>query len=218
MQPSFLRTDEQKDALCSLQLVSEQLPKVLDNPLNWKWVIIALHNALQGFMVLALKGSDSLNVLSKDSCVEWLAAYDNPDSSLPRLKIDDFMRLYKKIKMGRGTYDKEILKESAVPRKQSDLMLMYSGSVPFKPIGTQSDSVKLLHHLRNDFMHFLPKGWSIDLSGLPKMVNDCVDIIEFLAFECHNVVWNSADLQTEIRQLLDKIRLAGEALRAVRET
>ena len=52
--------DEQRDAVFSLQLVSELLEKTEANPQYWKWVIIALHSSLQGFMVLALKGSDGL--------------------------------------------------------------------------------------------------------------------------------------------------------------
>ncbi len=35
--------------------VLEELKAARTKPYNWKWVVIALHNALQGFMVLALR-------------------------------------------------------------------------------------------------------------------------------------------------------------------
>ena len=73
-------------------------------------------------------------------------------------------------------------------RKPSDRMMMYGHSQPFKPQGTQTESVKMLNHLRNEFIHFLPKGWSLEASGLPQVVKDCVNIIAFLAFECGNVL------------------------------
>lgn len=48
-----LDTDEALEAVLSLEMVRDQLLKVEQNLHYWKWVIIALHNALQGYMVLA---------------------------------------------------------------------------------------------------------------------------------------------------------------------
>jgi hypothetical protein len=69
----YLRTDETQQAVLALRMVSEQLSRVSQNPHYWQWVVIGLHNALQGFMVLALRGTDDLNVLTDKCATEWTA-------------------------------------------------------------------------------------------------------------------------------------------------
>ncbi len=96
------------EAVISLEMLCEQLPKVIDNPHYWKWIVIALHNALQGFMVLALKGSNGLNVLTEECEKEWIAAFKRHDNVWPKRKLDTFLNLYKKIKSGRKLYEEEM--------------------------------------------------------------------------------------------------------------
>jgi len=47
---------------------------------------------------------------------------------------------------------------------------------------SQEDSadIALLHELRNDFAHFTPKGCSIDLEGLPRIVDKTLGLVEVL--------------------------------------
>jgi hypothetical protein len=59
----WLRTDERKEAVNSLEKAYQFILEVHNDPYNWKWVIIAIHNATQAFMVLALQGPASLNVI-----------------------------------------------------------------------------------------------------------------------------------------------------------
>lgn len=183
---NWLRTDETQEAVLALQLVSEQLTnlELTGNLHYWNWVIVSLHNALQGFMVLALRGSNNVNVLTEECAIEWLAAVERGDGKYPEPKLDKFLNLYKKIKSAR--------------------MEMYVNSKTFKPSGTQGRSVKLLNSYRNDFIHFVPKGWSIEVSGLPQVIGDCIGIISFLAFESGNVIWHEADLEIQTRMFLEK--------------
>lgn len=184
----WLETDEHKEAVLALQLASEQLTHLesTDNPRFWNWVIVGLHSALQGYMVLALRGPNSLNVLTDKCTKEWLAAYESGSGKYPVQKLDGFMNLYKKIK--------------------SERMLMYDHSRVFKPSGTQGGSVKKLNSFRNDFIHFTPKGWRIEVSGLPQIVDDCLNIISFLAFECNNMLWNDQNLEEQTRELIDRAK------------
>jgi hypothetical protein len=75
---NWLETDEFQEAVLALQLTSEQLSHLATtgNLHHWTWVIVCLHNALQGFMVLALRGTNNINVLTKDCAKEWLEAYE----------------------------------------------------------------------------------------------------------------------------------------------
>ena len=182
----WLETDEFQETVLALQLTTEQLLHLATNGNlhYWTWVIVCLHNALQGFMVLALRGTNNMNVLTKDCAEEWLAAYERGDGQYPEQKLDRFLNLYKKVK--------------------SKQMKMYVNSQPLKPSGTQSRSVKKLNAFRNDFIHFVPKGWSIEVSGLPQIVDDCLNIISFLAFECGNIFWDEQELETLTKVLLER--------------
>ena len=47
-------------------------------------------------MVLALKGSSSLNVMKSSDASKWMAAYES-DGVYPNVKLDFFNSLFKKI-------------------------------------------------------------------------------------------------------------------------
>ena len=76
----WLSTNEWVEAVSDFEIFSEQLQQVIDDPRRWKWAVIVLHSGIQGMMILALKGSDRLNVLRCD------------------FKLNGFLELYKKIK------------------------------------------------------------------------------------------------------------------------
>lgn len=54
--PEYLRVDEHEDAVNALEHAAETALTLERNPTNWKWVIISLHNALQGALVWTLMG------------------------------------------------------------------------------------------------------------------------------------------------------------------
>jgi hypothetical protein len=184
----WLSTDRALDAVNSLEMVYEQLAKTNRDPHRWKWVLIALHNALQAYMVLALRGSDGLNVLTDKLAKEQVDAWKQNSKILRPLRLDDFGNLYKKI-------------------QKRKLMLRGTSSKVFVPQGTQDESVELLQELRNDFIHFVHGGLAIKLIGLPRVVKDCIDIIDFLAFKCGNVLWYDDTLEARTKELIEQIRL-----------
>ena len=57
------RTDDMKNAVFSLRVLYDHLAKVLNEPLYWKWALLALHDALQGFMVANLADSSKLSIM-----------------------------------------------------------------------------------------------------------------------------------------------------------
>ena len=204
----WLRTDEALEAVLSLEMVCDQLRKVTDNHYYWKWVIIALHNALQGYMVLALRGTNSINILTKECAQGRMEARMSRFDKFPKRRLDSFLNLYKKIQRGRKTYDDWKKGNGILHRKKGDLMLMYTHSRPFKPKGTQTDSVKRLNYWRNVFIHFLPQNLSLDMDCFPRMVTDCIDIIAFLAFDCGNILWHDQSLEHKTEILIEQIKTA----------
>jgi hypothetical protein len=52
---------------------------------------------------------------------------------------------------------------------------MYVHSQRFVPKGSQGDSVKRLNRLRNEYIHFTPRVWVLELAGLPKIAEDSLE-------------------------------------------
>ena len=59
MAAPVIRTDDEIEAVYALEKALAELRVARGQPYNWKWAILALHNALQGFMVLALRFTNS---------------------------------------------------------------------------------------------------------------------------------------------------------------
>jgi hypothetical protein len=174
MTERWLRTNSFLETVSALETFTDELRLVGQDAYRWKWAILALHGALQGMMVLALQGSHGLHVLKEEDATRWLEAHAHGGPYPTDLKLDDFLGLYDKIK--------------------GDQMLMYSHSCKFRPQGTQGASIKQLNRLRNEFVHFTPRVWALELTGLPAICNDCLDIADFLARQSNNVTWPDAEL------------------------
>jgi hypothetical protein len=57
----WLRLDERSNALDNLHMCDHVLG-ALPDPIRWKWAVIALHQALYGFALAAVQGTDALSV------------------------------------------------------------------------------------------------------------------------------------------------------------
>ncbi len=178
----WLQTDEVEETISALETTVESLRRARDDLYQWKWVILALHNSLQGFMILALRGSHGLHVLRPKDAKHWLEAHRKGGPYPADVKLDQFLNLYKKTK--------------------SDIMGMYVHSRRFVPNATQDKSIGKLNVLRNEFVHFAPKGWSLEVTGLPDICLDCLAIAEFLGWQSGNVLWPDEANATRARQAL----------------
>lgn len=55
---------------------------------------------------------------------------------------------------------------------------------PVKLSNQQKESIrKLKHEFRNNFEHYVPKLWAIELSGMPQIAIDVLEVIRFLALD-----------------------------------
>ena len=182
----YLTTDSFLETVSALEAFADELRHLDQDLYRWKWGILALHSALQGMMVLALQGSHGLHVLREEDAARWLDAHERGGPYPDDLKLDDFLCLYDKIK--------------------SDLMLMYDHSEKFQPQGTQGGSVKRLNSLRNEFIHFTPRVFVLDLHGLPSLCIDCLDVVDFLAWQSNNVSWTDTELKDRAKAAFESAR------------
>ncbi len=196
--PTFVVTDECEETVSALETTANELERAKADPYRWKWVILALHSALQGMMVLALRGGNNLRVLKTEDAKRFLDAYENGMPIPANLQMDDFPNLYKKVK--------------------SEAMLFYGHSEKFTPQGTQSRSIKRLNRLRNQFMHFTPCTFMLGLKELPEMTLDCLAIADFLAWHSNNVDWDGKDKGAGlVERTKEAFRVATKAAQEIKE-
>lgn len=184
--PIWLRTNEHTEAVMGLEAFYSHLLRVKRDPYYWKWAVIALQNSVQGFMVCALRGTNNLAILTPKSAQQWVKARERGEPLSDEV-LDGFLNLYKKIK--------------------GNLMIQYVDSQKFIPKGKQGSSIKRLNSLRRDFVHFAPKGLSLEVSGLPEICLDVLVIIDFLVTRSGNIPfhrWNG--LKEKCLNLLSKSR------------
>jgi hypothetical protein len=216
----WLRVDENTDVLVSLSECLHCVRRVREESAFWKWAILSLHNALQGAMVCHLSGTAQLGALSEKSVGAWLTWHDRDgrgeinrvadgsdefgfpkfkfvtdDDCPPRDHLADSKTLFKRLSSERK-------------RREGG-----AGAV-LEITDSQRDSFRRLNNLRNDFSHFTPKGWSIELAGLPRIFIDAVDVIELIAAD----PWPFRHMDEEDRagmdELLRQLRAELDALAA----
>jgi hypothetical protein len=167
----WIQTNEQEEAVGALEAFARFLPRVREDPFDWRWVILSLHTALQGFMVVAIRDTAGMFPLRDDLAAKWMKAYRSGQSP-PKERLDSFPNLYKKI-------------------RRKDIADFLQGN-PFVPSGTQGCSVEMLNRLRNQFVHFLPASWALEATGLPQICLDCLAIVRYLVHDYRRLLWRDA--------------------------
>ncbi len=189
----WLRTDDRNEAVKSLHKVHQFIKETHQDTYNWKWVIIALHNSAQAFMVLALEGTALLNVCRNRRKI-FEAIQSN--EKLPDPYMQYFINFYEDI-------------------KSPDRMNMYCDSSAFSGSKEADNAMKRLNEFRNQFIHFLPGVWSLEISELPELCNSVLSVIEFLIFNSGNVrFYDNGELEkANLAKLILEIRIELENLK-----
>ncbi|MEP1206076.1 MAG: hypothetical protein ABJL64_20130 [Rhizobiaceae bacterium] len=166
MADEFVSFTETSDVSCSLQMVQETLKSVDLNPQGWKWVILGTFAALQTAMVGHLSGTANLGALSVRS----------------RREFDDWHKLRaQRPRIECGDSPDEYL---AAPRVLFERLIDESRRTetaggPIEVTQKQQKTYEQIHtHFRNNFTHFPPMTWLIEVGGLPDMICELLDLIE----------------------------------------
>jgi hypothetical protein len=188
----WLRTDEQGEAVRSLYKTHQFVLETKNDVYNWKWVIISLHNSAQAFMVLALHGHTTLDVI-KNPKKTLDAIYGKRE--YPKEYLRTFLDLYDKVKF-------------KVHMNSTD-----SGRI-FLNSNELDEAMEQLNEYRNTFIHFIPCSWSLEIVSLPKLCRDVLSILEFLIFDSGNVRFYEDDdsQKAELAEVIDKIKKELEKL------
>jgi hypothetical protein len=197
----WLRTDEIGELIDAIEFSAEVGTKVQTSISHWKWLILALHNALQGACTCALRGHDTsgLLVLTKETARAvwtWLeTTRQNPGAPKPEEKLAPMLDLYKRTR-----------------RQLPEPHRLLANS-------ERDRDVRKLNDLRNTFTHFIPQGFSLEVSGMPRIALHCCNVIEHLCIN-HPTFWHhlNAERRQRIRLALDQVRRVMEAIQLAYDT
>lgn len=198
MAGNWLTTDEADDVAGSIRHAIRSSGFLLGDPHSWKWIALALHSALQGACVCHLTTTAApVGALTKASTTEWLSYFEdsrsNPDAKPPNTRLMELPELLKAVRKPRSAGNGS--SETGISISDQDLNWLRN----FHDV------------VRNQFVHFEPMGWSLEVSGIPGIANLIARIINDIA----NVGWafrhQDANWLTKLRE--DLIRLP-EILRA----
>jgi hypothetical protein len=181
----YLRTDEREEMVRSLEWAELTARGVHADPYLWKWVLTALHNAVQGVMVLTLWQGNGLLTMSPKAAARWLAAHQS-GSDYPDDKLDRFLNLYQKVK--------------------DPANFPYLQAVVFPAAKHHDYGLTTLNSLRNDFTHFTPKGWALQLAGLPAICASSLELVEFFAVQTQGVFWHKASHRGRVQRASRRLR------------
>ena len=172
----WLRTDEYINTERALRKAVETIPLVRRDVLEWKWLLEALHGAIQGIFVLALTRGNGLLTLKSSHAAAWLKAYESGGPWPKKLDLEYFLDLYAKVK-------EHVLRGSA-----------------FSITLGHDKAFEKLNNLRNGFVHFGAQAWSIELAGLPSICLRALEVADAVTHTPGSVRWRSAAQSKRVRQ------------------
>lgn len=189
----WIRTDEAEDVAASVRHALRCLLISSSDDQAWKWFALALHAALQGACVCHLTTTAApLGAVERKNAKEWIEYFerlDDPNAKQPGTRIMSLPDLLKAARRPNSAGDRS----NAVGVPLSDEELAW---------------LKRFHNgIRNNFVHFSPKGWSIEVSGLPikgeliaRIIRDIADA--GWAFRHKDRKW-LAGLRSDLLQLME---------------
>ncbi len=159
----WIKTDETQDVAGSIRHALRGFDTVDFDPQAWKWIFLALHSALQGACVCHLvKTASPLGVVKEKNEKEWYKYFDSLNSDSPIMQPKtDLMALPELIKAVRKPNSSGGLSGEQISITHSELAWL----------------TRLHTEFRNQFVHFSPIGWTIEISGIPNFARLTASII-----------------------------------------
>lgn len=170
----WLRTDLEHEAVASLRFCRRQLEAAANDSYELKWAALAVTESLSAFVVKTYRTVDLL--YWDDRTRRAMAAYEAGERQLPpapsEVWLPPFVKLCERLRDELGW---------AVDDDQWEL-------------------IQKLGMVRNDFVHFKPKGWSIAVVGLRASIAASLDgIAHVVDREPGSFVWYDDALRDRAR-------------------
>lgn len=191
-------TNERIDAVNALEMAAEWLEVAETDPERWwKWAIIAVHNAVQGFMILAIAGSWPVTTLHrKDRNRMIKAAHDQRIA----ISAGDHARAEKELE---ATFDPEaglaaFMQLYARIKDPEGAMRQFMHSEVFEPRATDEECMDCLNETRGMFVHHKVESGDFLFTMLVAAVESGLHVIDFLLKRSNNMTWYSHDEELDL--------------------
>ena len=192
LQEVWISTDETEDVAGSIRNAILCFEQTKSDEQAWKWLALSLHSALQGACVCHLVTTASpIGATTQKNTVEWLIYHEarrvNENAKAPHTRLMNLPDLLKAIREPNSAGDR-------------------SNSIGVQLDDSEFQWLSRFHNeIRNQFTHFEPMGWSIEVSGFPKIAALVARIIEEIdrfgwAFRRQSTAWRQA-LVTDLIKL-----------------
>ena len=191
----WIQTDEAEDVAASVRHVLRCRAMVNQDPHAWKWVALGLHAALQGTLVCHLfTAASPLGVVTGKHAQEWVDYFEasraDSERRPPKARLLDLSEL---IKLARKP-------GSAGDGRSIGLVRVTDAELVW---------LRLFHtKVRNQFVHFEPMGWSVEVLGLSALsaliarnIDDALQV--GWAFRHKNGEWHAA-LEAQLAVLANR--------------
>lgn len=165
MAENWIKTDEAEDVAGSLRHVVRAAECAGEDPQAWKWVVLALHSALQGACICHLTTTAApVGAVTKKNAAEWLEYFEasrtNPTLKPPKTHLMSLPDLLK-----------------AVRRPNPNPCFNLGNAIQISD--SEMNWLSRFHEtFRNQFVHFEPAGWAIEVSGIPEIAKLIARIIK----------------------------------------
>lgn len=180
----WVHVDEAEDVAASVRHAIRSREFTADDPQAWKWVALALHSALQGACVCHLVTTAApVDAVTKQNAEEWLAFFEasrkDPAAKPPKTYLMTLPALLKAARKSQSAGDRS----NSLGIEISDQELQWL--------------CRFHQEVRNQFVHFEPSGWSLEISGIPELGKLIGRIIQRVldlgwAFRHQDEKWRSA--------------------------
>lgn len=152
----WIRSDEAEDVAGSVRHALRAAGMTGEDPQAWKWAALALHSALQGACVCHLTTTAvPIGAVTPRNASEWIAYFErsrhDANAEPPRTQLMALPDLLKAVRKPHSAGDRS--NQSGIGISDGDLAWLR----------------RFHEQVRNQFVHFEPMGWSLEVSGIPEL-------------------------------------------------
>ncbi|MCA8928801.1 MAG: hypothetical protein KDC18_12080 [Alphaproteobacteria bacterium] len=185
--PEWVEIDEPKDIYHSLNETLFQLKRIKAENIYWKWSIIALTCSVNSALVFHLTGTYGIGALEENCAEKTLSALNDfeCDSEYPKSFLAKPIDLLKRVS---GKLEP----------------LEYGGGIILIN-EIEFLEFKKIFQIRNEFIHYKPTSWAIEVSGLPNSFFNVMSIIQKIIDNGYALRHLSAREREEIIDICAKI-------------
>lgn len=177
----FIRTDTEDDTIASFELALAFLISAQCDERYWKWFVIACHAGVQGAFALVLEHGDGLLVQKRGVMRRTLEAV-SAGTAPPAPHMDNFVRLYQRVQCRQNLRSPAVQPVASTPELDA--------------------AMSTLDTLRNEFLHFNVKRWSIQIELIQSAARSCISVAAFLLRQSPAVLWHEPALERHVISVL----------------